>query len=74
MKLRVGRKVSRTLYLQLDHRWAKDNDPLVGVVDSPLLAELIVDAVNKTGEVGPLVVSKLLQKNQIDSQTYDLHD
>lgn len=44
MRLRQGRKVGRTLYVQLqDH--PSDVDVLVGVVDSPELAAFLVDAV-----------------------------
>lgn len=45
MILRTGRKVGRTIYHQLGDAPA-DTDPLVGVMDTPELAERVVAAVN----------------------------
>lgn len=42
---RQGRKVPRMLYHQLGTQPA-DNDPIIGLVDTPELAALIVAAVN----------------------------
>lgn len=42
---RVGRHVGRTIYEQLGDE-PGDNDPLIGVMDTPELAELVVRAVN----------------------------
>jgi hypothetical protein len=47
--LRNGRKVPRALYRQLGDA-ASDEDPLIGMVDSPLLAALVVVAVNALPE------------------------
>lgn len=43
--VRTGRKVGRTLYIQLGKEPA-DSDPIVGLVDTPELAALICKAVN----------------------------
>lgn len=43
MKLRTGRKVGRTLYRQLGDTPA-DDDPIIGLVDTPELAARIVAA------------------------------
>lgn len=43
--LRQGRKVGRTLYQQMGDM-ASDDDPIVGLVDTPELAAFIVEAVN----------------------------
>jgi hypothetical protein len=42
---RVGRKVGRTIYLQVGDE-PSDDDVLVGVMDTPELAALAVAAVN----------------------------
>jgi hypothetical protein len=42
---RTGRKVGRTLYVQLGEAPA-DRDPLIGVMDTPELAAMAVRAVN----------------------------
>lgn len=42
---RTGRKVGRTIYLQWGDE-PSDNDELIGVMDSPELAERVVMAVN----------------------------
>lgn len=42
---RNGRKVQRTLYVQAGPI-PDDSDPLVGVMDTPELAALVVQAVN----------------------------
>lgn len=52
MSLRNGRKVPRMLYEQRGERPA-DDDPIVGLVDTPELAALIVAAVNAySGDLG----------------------
>jgi hypothetical protein len=43
---RTGRKVGRTIYLQLGQD-PSDDDVLIGVMDRPDLAEIVVDAVNE---------------------------
>jgi hypothetical protein len=48
MKFRVGRKVGRTLYLQLSDE-PSDEDPLIGVMDTRALAALVCDAINARG-------------------------
>jgi hypothetical protein len=48
MKLRVGRKVGRTLYWQRGDE-PSDMDELVGMVDTPDWAYLICHAVNDSG-------------------------
>ncbi len=45
VKLRTGRKVGRTIYVQLGDEPA-DTDPLIGVMDTPELADLVVRCVN----------------------------
>lgn len=45
---RTGRKVGRTLYAQQGDR-PHDSDPLIGVMDTPELAERVVMAVNAAG-------------------------
>lgn len=44
-KWRVGRSVGRTIYRQVGDEPAK-KDQLIGVMDTPELAQLVVDAVN----------------------------
>jgi hypothetical protein len=44
--MRVGRRVGRTLYLTLGGE-ASEEDLLVGVMDSPELAEYVAEAVNR---------------------------
>lgn len=44
-KLRTGRKVGRTIYLMLNNE-PSDNDPLIGVVDTPEFARKLVYAWN----------------------------
>lgn len=48
---RVGRKVGRTIYQQTGPE-PDDTDPLIGVMDTPELAALAVEAVNRCGSVG----------------------
>jgi hypothetical protein len=43
---RVGRKVGRTIYMQLGEQ-PSDDDPLIGVMDTPELAAVVVRAVNQ---------------------------
>lgn len=47
MRLRQGRKVGRTLYEQTGPE-PSDDDRLIGLVDTPEIAALIVAAVNAT--------------------------
>jgi hypothetical protein len=47
---RVGRKVGRTIYRQLGDQ-PSDDDPLIGVMDTPEDAFLVVSAVNGRAEV-----------------------
>jgi len=42
---RTGRKVGRTIYVQIGDE-PSDGDPLIGVMDTPELAALVVEAVN----------------------------
>jgi hypothetical protein len=42
---RVGRKVGRTIYLQVGDE-PSDDDQLIGVMDTPELALIVVAAVN----------------------------
>ncbi len=46
MTWRTGRKVGRTLYLQLGSD-PSDNDVLIGVMDQPDYAAIVVEAVNE---------------------------
>jgi hypothetical protein len=45
VKLRQGRKVGRTIYQQMGAE-PSDDDPIVGLVDTPELAAIVVEAVN----------------------------
>jgi hypothetical protein len=45
MTYRVGRKVGRTIYHQVGPE-PSDNDELVGVMDTPILAAMFVYAIN----------------------------
>ncbi len=45
---RTGRKVKRTIYVQTGPK-PSDEDMLVGVMDTPELARIVVDAVNTCG-------------------------
>lgn len=49
MKLRTGRKVGRTIYVQHGEQ-PSDDDQLVGMMDTPALATAVVGAVNYAGE------------------------
>jgi hypothetical protein len=42
---RTGRKVGRTIYVQVGPQ-ASDDDPLIGMMDSPVLADMVVSAHN----------------------------
>lgn len=46
MRWRVGRSVGRTLYIQIGEEGSK-SDILIGMMDTPELAQNVVDAVNK---------------------------
>lgn len=46
--LRTGRKVHRTIYEQQGEQ-PSDDDPLVGVMDTPELAQAVVQAYNRPG-------------------------
>ena len=48
---RTGRKVGRTIYRQVGEE-PSDDDRLIGVMDTPELAALVVEAVNQ--EIGDL--------------------
>lgn len=48
--LRAGRKVGRTIYWQVGGE-ASDSDPLIGVMDTRMLAAGVVDAVNAAWEL-----------------------
>jgi hypothetical protein len=50
---RTGRKVGRTVYRQLGYE-PSDDDPLIGVMDTPELAALVVEAVNRQARTGAL--------------------
>lgn len=52
---RHGRKVRRMLYEQRGAEPA-DDDPIIGLVDTPELAALIVAAVNAYGGAAPVVI------------------
>lgn len=43
---RVGRKVGRTIYVQINDEPSED-DPLIGVMDTPELAQAAVDHHNQ---------------------------
>ena len=46
-KWRVGRKVGRTIYVQLSNE-PSDKDPLIGVMDTPELAQAVIKEHNRT--------------------------
>ena len=48
MPLRIGRSIGRTLYVQTGDEASKE-DLLIGVMDSPELAALVVEAMNERG-------------------------
>lgn len=47
MKLRIGTTDQRIIYIQLDDVCPSDDDPVVGLIDTPYLAELMVMAFNE---------------------------
>ncbi len=49
LKLRTGRTVGRTLYRQVGAE-PSDDDQLIGVMDTPELAAMVVAAVNAAAE------------------------
>lgn len=49
MKLRTGRKLGRTLYIQLGAEPA-DTDPCIGMVDTSELASVVVNSFNRNAE------------------------
>ena len=53
MRWRVGRKVGRTIYEQVEEE-PGDDDRLIGLMDSAELAQLVVDAVNERYKKGPV--------------------
>lgn len=61
VRLRVGRKVGRTLYIQSGEE-PSDDDQLIGMVDTPELAALIVAAVN--GELSTKI--KVIEEEDSD--------
>lgn len=57
LRWRTGRKVGRTIYA-MPHDEARDDDPLIGVMDTPALAqEAIVSHNVQLGERGLLRAS-----------------
>lgn len=48
VRFRVGRKIGRTLYLA---GLVPDDDPVVGMMDSPELAQYIADAVDERAKL-----------------------
>lgn len=54
---RVGRSVGRTIYLQQGDE-PSEHDPLIGVMDTPGLAKLVVNSVNEQLVMNPKKVSK----------------
>lgn len=46
VRFRTGRKVGRTIYMQRGPE-PRDSDELCGVMDSPRIAKMFVDAVNQ---------------------------
>lgn len=53
MKFRTGRKVGRTLYVQIGDQ-PDDMDLLIGIVDSADQADIIVNAVNAAATIREL--------------------
>lgn len=47
MTYRVGRSLGRTIYRQVGDEPSKD-DVFLGIMDTPALAEMVVDALNAT--------------------------
>lgn len=45
-RYRVGRHLGRTIYLQHGDDPNRDHDELIGIMDTPELGQLVVDALN----------------------------
>lgn len=63
---RTGRKVGRTLYLQIGDE-PSDSDPIIGLMDSPDLAELVVESVNTVRAAAPEVIRHLVRRVVADA-------
>lgn len=63
MKFRTGRKVGRTLYVQINDQ-PDDMDLLIGIVDTSDQADIIVNAVNAVERI------RELHKQDKDSSDY----
>lgn len=63
IKLRIGRRVGRTIYIQRGEE-PSDEDSLVGLVDTRDLAQLIVEAVN--GRFKPPTIDEEMSHNEDD--------
>jgi hypothetical protein len=61
MRFRTGRKVGRTIYMQRGPE-PRDSDELCGVMDSPNLAKMFVDAMNKVLEDADRLISENLRE------------
>lgn len=61
MKLRTGRKLGRTLYIQLGAEPA-DEDPCIGMVDNVTLATDIVSAFNRDAELKGTLAKEWLKR------------
>lgn len=66
MKLRTGRKLGRTLYIQLGAEPA-DTDPCIGMVDTSELASVVVNSFNRNAEESRRV-------NRVPPETTGLED
>jgi len=68
LRFRVGRKLGRTLYLAgID----PDHDPVVGMMDTPELAQYIVDGLAERDRMAELL--RGLVEAETDPCTYDHH-
>lgn len=71
MKLRTGRKVGRTLYEQRGPH-PSDSDPLIGLMDTPELAQQVVTAVNAMARIRELH-APVTEQVQIRIRTFCSH-
>jgi hypothetical protein len=73
VKLRVGRHVGRTLYLQRGEQPSRD-DALIGVMDTRELAAIVVTAVNRLGDVPTSPGDRPAGNDLKLADWYEMHD
>ena len=72
MKFRTGRKVGRTLYVQIGDQ-PDDMDLLIGIVDSGDQADIIVSAVNRVAAL-EAQLDRLRADYEAHERAYDMVD